>query len=237
MHYQSVGNPFEEVIRFNQWKVDELIYLNISNEKKFRYRSDSNIESYISYLDLIKHINVNCFMPLTWGGGIRSADEAEEIISCGADKVSLNSLMFENPSEIEKIIKKYGSQVVVGSVDVRRSENNEYIVYSHNAKKNTGMKIKEWIKFAEKLGVGELLIQSIDNDGECEGYDLNLLKHARKNSNLNIIFLGGVGSYDHFVDAAKEGASGLAAANIWHFKELVDIYAKKILKEGNINVR
>tara|TARA_Y100001935_G_C17223812_1_gene466712 strand:+ start:89 stop:874 length:786 start_codon:yes stop_codon:yes gene_type:complete len=235
--YQSTGNPIEEIERFNQWKVDELIYLNISSDKNFTFRADTNLESKINYLDLIKRINQKCFMPLTWGGGIRSADEASKILLNGADKVSLNTLVLENPAEVEILRKKFGSQAIVASVDLKKSLDNNYTVFSNNGKKNTGIKIEEWIKLVEQLNVGELLIQSIDKDGTGTGYDIDLLKKIKKITNLRIVILGGVGSYHHFIDAAKHGASGLAAANIWHYKELVDLQAKKILKESGINVR
>ncbi len=235
--YQSTGNPIEEVERFNQWEVDELIYLNISSKKKeFTFRGDSNIDRKISYIELIKLINKNCFMPLTWGGGIRSLGEIEEILMSGADKVSLNTMVIEDTNAIKEAIKRFGSQVIVASADVKKIDNN-YIVFSNNGKKNTKLNIEDWIKKVNDLNVGEVLIQSIDRDGSGKGYDIELLKKIKKISKSKIIFLGGVGKYEDFIDAVKNGANGLAAANIWHYKELVDLNVKKILKKNNINVR
>lgn len=235
--YQSTGNPFEEVERFNQWQVDELIYLNISKKKnEFYFRNDSNLDNKISYIDLLKIINKNCFMPLTWGGGIRSFEEIEEILVSGADKVSLNTAIIEKPDIVKKTITKFGSQVVVAAVDVRKIE-NKYIVFIANGKINTGITIEKWLKTVGKLNVGEILIQSIDNDGLALGYDIELLKKIKNNTKLRIIFLGGVGKYEDFIQAGELGASGLAAANIWHYKEMVDLNAKKILRDNGINVR
>ena len=235
--FQSTGNPFEEVERFNQWQVDELIFLNISEKKnEYSFRNDSSLDSNISYLNLIKKVNKNCFMPLTWGGAIRSLEEIEKILISGADKISLNTLVVTKPELVEKTIKIFGSQVIVASVDVKK-RNDDYLVFINNGKEETGINIEEWIKNVDKLNVGEILIQSIDRDGLATGYDINLLKKVKKLTDLRVTFLGGVGKYEDFVDAAKNGASGLAAANIWHYKEMVDLNAKKILSEHNINVR
>lgn len=235
--FQSTGNPFEEVERFNQWQVDELIFLNISEKKnEYSFRNDSSLDSNISYLNLIKKVNKNCFMPLTWGGAIRSFEEIEKILISGADKISLNTLVVTKPELVKKTIKIFGSQVIVASVDVKK-RNDDYLVFINNGKEETGINIEEWIKRVDKLNVGEILIQSIDRDGLATGYDINLLKKVKKLTDLRVTFLGGVGKYEDFVDAAKNGASGLAAANIWHYKEMVDLNAKKILSEHNINVR
>ena len=235
--FQSTGNPFEEVERFNQWQVDELIFLNISEKKnEYSFRNDSSLDSNISYLNLIKKVNKNCFMPLTWGGAIRSLEEIEKILISGADKISLNTLVVTKPELVKKTIKIFGSQVIVASVDVKK-RNDDYLVFINNGKEETGINIEEWIKNVDKLNVGEILIQSIDRDGLATGYDINLLKKVKKLTDLRVTFLGGVGKYEDFVDAAKNGASGLAAANIWHYKEMVDLNAKKILSEHNINVR
>ena len=235
--YQATGNPFEEVERFNQWQVDELIYLNISGKSSdFQFRTDTNIKDKISYIDLIKIINRNCFMPLTWGGGIRSFEEIEKILISGADKVALNTLIVKNPNVIKQTVNKFGSQVVVASADVKKYK-DDYYVFIENGKNNTNLKIDEWINHVIKLNVGELLIQSIDRDGTNLGYDIQLLEKIKKLTDLRVIFLGGVGKYEDFIEGAKNGASGLAAANIWHYKELVDLNAKKILKAKGINVR
>ena len=234
--FQSTGNPFEEVERFNQWQVDELIFLNISEKKnEYSFRNDSSLDSNISYLNLIKKVNKNCFMPLTWGGAIRSLEEIEKILISGADKISLNTLVVTKPELVKKTIKIFGSQVIVASVDVKKEMT--IILFSSTMEKRNGINIEEWIKNVDKLNVGEILIQSIDRDGLATGYDINLLKKVKKLTDLRVTFLGGVGKYEDFVDAAKNGASGLAAANIWHYKEMVDLNAKKILSEHNINVR
>ncbi len=236
--YQFVGNPFEDVDRFNQWKVDELIYLNINGsfDLSYSYRPDSNIDSEYSTLGLIKKINKICFMPLVWGGGIRKLKQIEDVLLNGADKVSLNSMFYENPQLIHEASKKFGSQAIIVNLDLKL-ENGRYTLYSNNGRKKENIEIKEAIKELEKLNVGEILLHDISRDGTGEGYNIEILKLVKSITDRKIIILGGIGSYDQFIDGARNGASGLASANIWHYKELVDMNAKKILSSNQINVR
>lgn len=236
--YQFVGNPFEDVDRFNQWKVDELIYLNINGsfDLSYSYRPDSNIDSEYSTLSLIKKINKICFMPLVWGGGIRKLKQIEDVLLNGADKVSLNSMFYENPQLIHEASKKFGSQAIIVNLDLKL-ENGRYTLYSNNGRKKENIEIKEAIKELEKLNVGEILLHDISRDGTGEGYNIEILKLVKSITDRKIIILGGIGSYDQFIDGARNGASGLASANIWHYKELVDMNAKKILSSNQINVR
>lgn len=236
--YQFVGNPFEDVERFNQWKVDELIYLNINGtfDLSYSYRPDSNIDAEYSTINLIKKINKICFMPLVWGGGIRKLKQIEDVLLNGADKVSLNSMFYENPELIYQAVKKFGSQAIIINLDIKL-ENGTYNLYSNNGNKKENIEIKDAVKELEKLNVGEILLHDISRDGSGEGYNIEILKFVKSITNRKIIILGGIGSYDQFVDGARNGASGLASANIWHFKELVDTNAKKILFSNNINVR
>tara|TARA_B100000989_G_C19477754_1_gene443711 strand:+ start:523 stop:1314 length:792 start_codon:yes stop_codon:yes gene_type:complete len=236
--YQFVGNPFEDVDRFNQWKVDELIYLNINGsfDLSYSYRPDSNIDSEYSTLSLIKKINKICFMPLVWGGGIRKLKQIEDVLLNGADKVSLNSMFYENPQLIHEASKKFGSQAIIVNIDLKL-ENGRYTLYSNNGRKKENIEIKEAIKELEKLNVGEILLHDISRDGTGEGYNIEILKLVKSITDRKIIILGGIGSYDQFIDGARNGASGLASANIWHYKELVDMNAKKILSSNQINVR
>ncbi len=236
--YQFVGNPFEDVERFNQWKVDELIYLNITGnfELNYNYRNDSNIELNYSTINLIKKINKFCFMPLVWGGGLRTIEHIETVLQNGADKVCLNTMFYEDIASIHKASRKFGSQAVIVNLDVKK-EQGKYYLYSDNGTKKKNISLDDAIKEIEKINAGEILLHDISRDGTGEGYNIDLLNYVRNISQKKIIILGGVGSYDQFSLAAKHGASGLAAANIWHFKELVDFYAKKQLIKDKINIR
>ena len=236
--FQYVGNPFEDVERLNQWKVDELIYLNISGsfELSYDYRSDSKINSKYSTKDLIKKINKICFMPLVWGGGLRTMKQIEDVLSSGADKVSLNTIFYEKPSIIFEASKKFGSQSIIINLDFKKVE-GKYYMYSNNGLKKQNILIDDAIKEIEKVSAGEILLHDISRDGSGNGYNVELLDLIKQKTKKKLIILGGVGSYDQFSLAAEHGASGLASANIWHYKELVDYYAKQELKKNGINIR
>ena len=236
--YQSVGNPFEEVIRFSEWEVDELVYLNIgnSNNHNFFQRQDSVLRKIENELSLISEINKNCFMPLTWGGGIKTVEEIKKILRNGADKVCLNTVAYKNYEVINEACKLFCKQAIVISIDLKKID-NQYYVFVDNGKTNTLKTIDEYIKIINDNPPGEIIIQSIDEDGRSKGFDLNIINKCLRLSNVPIIFCSGAGEYEHFVEAFKEGAQALAAANIWHYKELVDLNLKKILRDNNINVR
>ena len=236
--YQSVGNPFEEVIRFSEWEVDELIYLKIgvNTQEKFFQRQDSIIRSVDDEYTLLKEVNKNCFMPLTWGGGIKNIDQIRKILRNGADKVSLNSVAFENYEIVKNACEIFGKQAIVVSIDLQKID-NEYYVFTNGGQFNTKKKIDEYLKYLNDFPPGEILIQSINEDGKGSGFDLNLINKCLKISKIPLIFCSGTGEYIHFVEAFKEGAQALAAANIWHYKELVDLNLKKILREKKIDVR
>ena len=236
--YQSVGNPFEEVIRFSEWEVDELIYLNIGNSKEYNFfqRQDSVVRNIYNNFSLISEINKNCFMPLTWGGGIKSVKEIKEVLRNGADKVCLNTEAFKNYSIIEEACQIFGKQAIIVSIDLKKIENS-YYVFINNGKTNTFKKIEEYLQILNNNPPGEILIQSIDQDGKSKGFDLNIINKCLKVSKIPIIFCSGACDYSHFVEAFNEGAQALAAANIWHYTELVDLNLKKILRDNNINVR
>ena len=238
--FQAIGNPFEEVKRFSQWEVDELIYLDIGDEKtknNFEIGNpDRNESNFRSKYELIKEINKYCFMPLVWGGKIKTIFDIEKTLKNGADKVSLNTQAFKNPQLIRDAVKRFGGQAIIVSIDVKKN-NNKYDVYINGGKTNTNIQLETYLSEINKMSVGEILIQNIDKDGSQDGYDLNLLELMLSKSKTPFIACSGVGDYDHILQAAKMGVKALAAANIWHFKELVDRNIKKILIDNNIDVR
>lgn len=176
------------------------------------------------------------FYAIDLGRGVRTVEEIKQILRNGADKVCLNTVAFKNYEVVEESCKLFGKQAIVISIDLKKVD-NQYFVFINNGKKNTLKTIDEYINIINQNPPGELLIQSIDEDGRAKGYDLNIISKCLKLSNVPIIFCSGAGDYNHFVEAFKEGAQALAAANIWHYKELVDLNLKKILRENNINVR
>ena len=203
--FQTIGNPFEEVKRFNEWNVDELIFLNISSDiKSYQGRPDFKNQKYFEYIDLIKEINKNCFMPLTFGGGIRSFSDIEKILKNGADKVVINSLAFYDHKQINHASEKFGNQALVLNIDVKKIK-NEYFVFIERGTVNTEISLSVWLeKIKNNIDIGEILIQRIDFDGMACGYDLDLIEIVKNKLNLPLIILGGLSKYNDFVDARKK---------------------------------
>ncbi|MBA4196810.1 MAG: imidazole glycerol phosphate synthase subunit HisF [Chitinophaga sp.] len=237
-YHQNIGNIVNEAKRYNEWNVDELVYIDISIEKKYDLRRDDHkIKSYSTIGEIITKIAEVCFMPLTFGGGIRILSDVDERIKNGADKVTINTAAFQNQSLITDISKKYGAQCVVVSIDYRMIDNKP-IVFINNGTENTQMKVNDWVKICEDLGAGEIFLNSIDRDGKGKGFDIETIKNCCENTRLPVIACGGAGSDYDFLELAEETkASAFAAGNIFHFTELSYSRIKKLLKKNLIDVR
>jgi imidazole glycerol-phosphate synthase subunit HisF len=236
--HKNIGNIINEAHRYNEWSVDELIYLDISREKHYDLRRDDHkIVSYHDIEEVIIRISDVCFMPLTFGGGIRSLQDIEMRIKSGADKVSLNTSAFTNPDLIKITAKKFGSQCIVISVDYKIINSIPY-VFIENGGENTELSIFDWVRECQKLGAGEILLNSIDRDGKGNGFDIEVIGAVVDSTSLPVIACGGAGDFYDFVELAKTtNVSGIAAGNIFHFTERSYPRAKKILKKEKINVR
>jgi len=236
--HQIVGNPFQEVRRFNEWSVDELIYLDISDKRdeSFAYRMDHGDSFNGTRYALLKQISKTCFMPLSWGGNLRSLDEMVACIEAGADKIVINTIAIEYPEIIVQASAVLGSQAVVVAVDVRR-EGDHWVVYSQKGRKRTPYDIITWCKTAEQKGAGELLVQDIDNDGSGEGYNEELIRQTAQSVHIPVIAASGVGTWNHYVKGIHAGASAVSAANIWHFKDMADTMAKRSLQRAGVDIR
>ena len=236
--HQVIGNPIHEVERFNEWNVDELIYVDISREDGYDLRrNDSKITSLEDPLQILERVSKTCFMPLTWGGRIRSVAEMRERFSRGADKVTLNTGAIENPELITEGARMFGSQAIVLSVDVRRRGTDDYEVISNCGRTPTGMAVQEWVSRAEHLGAGEIFLQSVDEDGMAEGYDTRLIRLVASSIGIPLIACSGVGRFEDYAAGIQAGASAVAAANLWHFKELADRAGKRAMEKKGILVR
>ncbi|RYF93183.1 MAG: imidazole glycerol phosphate synthase cyclase subunit [Chitinophagaceae bacterium] len=224
--------------RYNEWDIDELVYVDISRYKEYDLRRDDHkIKSYFSIEEIIKEISKVCFMPLTFGGGIKTIEDIDLRIQHGADKISINTAALMNIDLVTQASRKYGNQCVVISVDYRIIDNTP-IVFSHCGQENTGLDLFTWIRRCEDAGAGELFINSIERDGMGNGYDIDTIREAYKVTSLPIIACGGAGDPYDFVDLANEvNISGIAAGNIFHFTERSYPRAKQLLKKNNINVR
>lgn len=237
-YHHNIGNVIAEAGRYNGWDVDELIYIDISREKHYDLRRDDyNVNAYDSIGGIINEISKVCFMPLTFGGGIRALKDVSFRIRNGADKVTLNTGAFENPSLITQSAGKYGSQAVVVSIDYKIID-GQPIVFTNFGQKNTGKSIYNWAKECENLGAGEIFINSIDRDGKANGYDLETIGKVVGSTRLPVIACGGAGSPEDFVELAKKtNVSAIAAGNIFHFTELSYPRAKILLKKEGLNFR
>lgn len=238
--HQVIGNPIDTVQRLSGWNVDELIILDISESNHHDMRRDDLHVSYkgTGTLDLLEQISNVCFMPLSFGGRIDTLENISDRLACGADKVIINTMAIENPKLISDGAKAFGSQCIVVSIDVKINAVGEYEVYTNGGTNATGIGPIAHAVQMEKLGAGEIFLNSIDRDGIGNGYDLELVKSIAEAVSIPVIACGGVGSYKHFVEGIKDGnASAVCAANIFHFFEQSYLRAKKHCTESGLTMR
>jgi cyclase len=236
--HQIIGNPIHEVQRFNEWNVDELIYLDITKDDVYdQRRNDSKVSGLNDPLSILDAVSDTCFMPLTWGGRIRRVEDMREFISHGADKVTINTAAVKDPDLITQGARTFGSQAIVVSIDVLRHPDGRGEVFIEGGRTATGKRPEDLAREAEDRGAGEILLQSIERDGIGEGYDLELIEAVSSSVSIPVIACSGVGIYEHYPQGIKAGASAVAAANIWHFKELSDRGGKRAMLRAGTEVR
>lgn len=236
--HQIIGNVINEAKRYNDWNVDELMYIDISRDNLYdSNRDDHRIEAVHSLEEIVTRVSEVCFMPLAFGGGIRSLEQAEFLIRNGADKITLNTAVQENPDLVRKCVRKFGSQAVVVSIDYRNTS-GKTAVFTNFGRTPANTSILDWVKEAEQLGAGELMISNIDFDGKSCGYDIPVIGEVVESTSLPVIACSGAGDAYDFVDLAKETkVSAIAAGNWFHFVERSYPRAKELLKKNNIHVR
>lgn len=239
--HSYIGDALHEVIRLSQWGVDELIYLDISSSYSDCFaRSDSKHKLTSEPSDLVSilpAVSKHCFIPLTVGGNIRNVDDIQRRLMAGADKVSINSAAFKNPDFITRASALFGSQCIVVAVDAIVTDCGFEVVID-KGKTKTGTMLADWCNEIESRGAGEILIQSIDRDGTGIGYDVNMIERAMQSTSLPVIALGGAGKYSDFSEAVNQtDVSAVAAANIFHFKEMADRHIKREMLNSGILVR
>lgn len=232
--YKNLGNPFKAVERFSNWDADELIYLEISQNQTYG-RTDLNSIEYGSSIELLRQIAESASMPITFGGGIRSILDIEMRISNGADKVSINTLLFDSPDLVLEASVEFGSQALVASVDVSVIDAN-YCVFFQGV--NTKIKISDWVSRITSLGVGEILLNVIERDGSKEGFAIDLYREVSMRSNIPVVALGGAGSWKHFAEVLQETeVDAVAGANIFQFQDQSVYHARSFLYEMGLPVR
>ena len=224
---KDAGDPIELAKKYILEGADELVFLDIT----------ATIEKRKTLAALVEKIAKEINIPFTVGGGINTVEDAATIIKAGADKISINSSAVKNPSLIKEIADRFGSQAVVVAVDTK-FENNNWFVYVNGGKVATGITTIDWVKQAEQLGAGEILLTSMNNDGTKQGFAIDITNAVSASINIPVIASGGAGTKEHFVDIFKNTkATGALAASIFHFGEIPIPVLKQYLKEQNINIR
>lgn len=203
-HY--IGDPINAVKIFNDLKADELVFLDILASKENRLIS----------LDFVEKVGEESNMPFAVGGGVKSIDDIKKIISAGAEKVVINQHAAAQPDFIKEATETFGSSTIVICVDIKRNFWGKQRVYTHNGKKAMDLSILEYVQLIEEKGAGEVIIQSIDNDGVMKGYDLPMIKKIAETVKIPVVALGGAGNVEHLKQAYHEGyANGLAAGSMF----------------------
>ena len=223
----DAGDPSELSKHYNAEGADELVFLYITASHEQRK----------AIIDVVEKVSSEVFIPLTVGGGIRNLDNISELLLAGADKVSINTSAIENPEFIKKSSSKFGSQCIVVAIDAKKT-NGSWNVYTYGGRKDTGINVIEWARKANEYGAGEILLTSMDMDGNKDGYDIDLLNIVSNEVNIPVIASGGAGTMEHIYDALVVGNSdAVLAASIFHFEELTIQQVKKFLNSKGVSVR
>ena len=205
---QYIGDPINTVKIFNEMEVDELAFLDIT----------ATIEDKKPPFEMIHDIATECFMPFAYGGGIRDLKDIKKIFSLGAEKVIINTYAVENPTFIKEAADLFGNQSIVVSLDIRKNIFGKYTLHTHSGKKSAKLDPVEFAMKMEKMGAGEILLNSIDRDGTMEGYDYELIKRVSNAIDVPLIACGGAGSYEDVGKAIEAGASAAAAGSIFVYQ-------------------
>lgn len=227
---RDVGDPVKAPMVYDAQLADELIYLDIAASKEGR--GVDQLEA------AIRRVTGECFMPLTAGGGISTVEHIRRLLKAGADKVSINSAAVENIELIREAAHTFGRQCIVVSIDVRKDNSGAYEVCTHAGSRATGLDPTRWAQQVVESGAGEILLTAIDRDGTFSGYDIELVRRVSDAVNVPVIASGGAGKMQDLADAVKNGhASAVAAASLFHFRDLSPIKVKAGLKRAGLPVR
>jgi len=223
---KDAGDPVEQAKIYSDGGADEICFLDIT----------ASNENRDTIYDVVERTSKNCFVPLTVGGGVRSTEDINKLLNCGADKVSINTAAVQNSKVVEESSKKFGSQCIVVAIDAKKNGEN-WEIFTHGGRNSTGVNAIEFALKMENCGAGELLVTSMDKDGTQSGYDIELMKIISSNVNIPVIASGGVGTLDHLAEGIKSGASAVLAASIFHYGTYSVKEAKQYLASKDIPVR
>lgn len=225
----DAGDPVEIAREYDAQGADELVFLDITASSDARE----------TMVDVVRRTAEQVFIPLTVGGGIRTAEDIRRMLLAGADKTSVNTAAIHRPELIREGAERFGSQCVVLAIDARRVPGeNRWEVFSHGGRRNTGLDAVEWAVRGVELGAGEILLTSMDTDGTCSGYDCELTRAVSTAVNVPVIASGGAGTLEHLAEVLDRGkADAVLAASIFHFGTYTVPQAKEFLQSRNIPVR
>jgi len=225
---RDAGDPVEIARRYDEQGADELTFLDItasSDDRGIIFR-------------IIEEVASQVFIPLTVGGGVREVQDVRNLLNAGADKISINTSAVLNPQLVADASGRYGSQCIVVAIDAKQVGEGRWEVYTHGGRKPTGLDAVEWAQKMQELGAGEILLTSMDRDGQKNGFDLALTHAVTDALEIPVIASGGVGNLQHLVDGVKQGgADAVLAASIFHYGEYTVQQAKEFMAEQGIEVR
>lgn len=226
---RDMGDPVELARLYFEQGADELTFLDVT----------ATVDGRATTYDVVRRTAEQVFIPLTVGGGVRSVDDVARLLSVGADKVGVNSAAIARPELLGEIADRFGAQVLVLSLDVKRAEGTEsgFVVTTHGGRTATSIDALAWAREAIERGAGELLVNSIDADGTKDGFDLELISLMREISSVPVIASGGAGATEHFVPAIEAGADAVLAASVFHSGQLTIGDVKDALTVQGIEVR
>ena len=228
VNLRDAGDPVECAVAYDKKGADELVLLDITATHEGRG----------TMVDIVTRVAKSIFIPFTVGGGIRTTEDFKELLRAGADKISVNSAAVRNPDLINEAAQKFGSQCVVCAIDAKRRAEGGWEVYLNGGRLPTGIDAVEWAKEAVFRGAGEILLTSMDCDGQKTGYDIELTKAVSEVVGVPVIASGGAGALEHFYDALTVGkADAVLAASLFHFNEIPIADLKAYLQKQGIPVR
>jgi cyclase len=229
LNLRDAGDPVEVAKVYDREGADELCFLDIT----------ASHENRKTIIDVVERTAVAVFMPLTVGGGVRTLDDIRNLLNAGADKVSINTAAVERPEFVKEAAERFGTQCIVVAIDAKRAAlPNQWEVFTHGGRKPTGLDALGWAERMERYGAGEILLTSMDEDGQLRGYDLGLTAALSERVSIPVIASGGAGTLEHLYDGFVKGKADAAlAASIFHFRTFTIPQAKAYLRERGVPVR
>lgn len=229
LNLRDAGDPVELAARYAEQGADELTFLDVT----------ATVDDRSTTYDVVRRTAEQVFIPLTVGGGVRSDEDVARLLGVGADKVGVNSAAIARPELIGEIAERFGSQVLVLSLDVKRSERmpSGFVVTTHGGRRESDLDALEWCREAVERGAGELLVNSMDADGTLAGFDLELTSRVRELASVPVIASGGAGKLEHFAPAIEAGADAVLAASVFHDGTFTVGQVKRAIAESGFEVR